>query len=311
MLRPVLAALTEKRSLVATSDKGLSGTIAIIHTVLPMLDELIADIRSDGGHSSFASQFAGLLAHDSLPAWSMFYEDALKLKSLLAYAYLGLEEAASLEKMLIDASPEERKAISENIKSEILTSDWTTLESEIDSISIDQAQEAWDELGDTERIDAQKSMYLMLYGTITQINYYLALITFGENICSLVTRAKSGDDDAFCKVVQIDRTVLFGIPYFKKRLIRAQVEGDAAFLNSLANAIKGKPLGKKFSYPTLLIVFAILDDEGFLSTLRLEQIMDICEEVGVYGKEFGIEDVDSLRKRLSQYKKRTGRQIAF
>lgn len=292
-------------------NKELRKTIALIRVALPMLDEVINEIRSGGGYLSFASRFSDLLLVDGLPAWSTFYEDAAKLKSLAAKAYLGDAGAAEIDQMLTVASPEERRAISEGLRDDFLSTDWKGLGEEIDMLSPEQAQNNWNQFSTSERIEAQKSMYLLLYGLITQINYYLALITFGENICSLVTKAKAGDDDAFCKVVQIDRTVLFGIPYFKKRLTRAQLEGDPVFLNNLANAFKGKPLGKKFSYPMLLVVFTILDDEGFLSTLRLDEIMDVCEEVGVYGREFGIEDTDSLRKRLTQYKKRTGRQIAF
>jgi hypothetical protein len=50
------------------------------------------------------------------------------------------------------------------------------------------------------------------------------------------------------------------------------------------------------------VTFAVLDDEGLLG-LPHEQIMDICQEVGVYGKDFGIEDVGHLSKRLWEYRK--------
>ncbi|MGV3590887.1 MAG: hypothetical protein ACO1PZ_04305 [Gammaproteobacteria bacterium] len=139
---------------------------------------------------------------------------------------------------------------------------------------------------------------------------YLALMSFGRTMCDLVTSAKNGNDDDFCHAVQIDRTVLFGIPYFRQRLIRAQVGYEAEFLHKLGEAVKGSILRKKLSYPELMLVFAMLDDEGLLD-MPLNELMDVCEELGVYGREHGTEDIDSLRKRRQYYRKMTGTQKSF
>ena len=53
---------------------------------------------------------------------------------------------------------------------------------------------------------------------------------------------------------------------------------------------------------------AVLDDEGFLD-MPLDGLMDVCQEIGVYGREFGIEDTESLRKRRKYYREQSGRQI--
>ena len=57
-----------------------------------------------------------------------------------------------------------------------------------------------------------------------------------------------------------------------------------------------------------MFVFALLDDEGFLE-MPLNDLMAVCEDIGVYGREFGVEDTESLRKRRKYYREQTGRQI--
>ncbi|MCP5345364.1 MAG: hypothetical protein R3F41_04900 [Gammaproteobacteria bacterium] len=136
----------------------------------------------------------------------------------------------------------------------------------------------------------------------------MSLVTFGRHICDLVADAENGDDEAFCKAVQIDKTILFGIPYFHKRLIRAQLGSEPEFLHKLALALESPSLGRRISYPQLMFVFAILDDEGLLD-MPLDELLTFCEELGVYGREYGVEDTESLRKRRKYYRDRTGRRI--
>src|SRR5690606_3116099 len=122
------------------------------------------------------------------------------------------------------------------------------------------------------------------------------LMSFGRTMTTLVRLAAQGNDAAFCQAVQIDKTVLSGIPYFRQRLIRAQIGREPVFLAKLGRAIAGPINRKKFDYPELMLVFAMLDDEGLLD-MPTNRLMDICEDLGVYGPEFGVEDADSLRKR--------------
>jgi hypothetical protein len=121
-------------------------------------------------------------------------------------------------------------------------------------------------------------------------------------MCQLVTDAKQGDDNAYRCAVQIDRSVL-RLDYFQDRLLRAQFSGDQDFLDKLSYRIKTPILQTKIKYKTLLLTFALLEEDGFLSELSHDELLTICEEVGGYGKDFGVEDVGHLRKRLSDYRK--------
>ena len=74
-------------------------------------------------------------------------------------------------------------------------------------------------------------------------------------------------------------------------------------MDKLSYRLKAPILQSKIRYKTLLLTFAILEDDGFLSGLPHDELLDICEDVGVYGKEFGIEDVGHIRKRLKDYRR--------
>ena len=116
-------------------------------------------------------------------------------------------------------------------------------------------------------------------------------------------------DEAYRQAVQIDRTVLF-LPYFQDRMIKAQLGNDGPFIKSVGDSLKRPILSSKIKYRTLRLTFAILQDEGLLDLPR-EQLLNICEEVGVYGKSYGVEDVDHLKKRLRDYRKDQGKPNIF
>ena len=146
-----------------------------------------------------------------------------------------------------------------------------------------------------------KRTALLILGFITALYNYLALMVHGRTMCQLVTDALGGDDEAYRRAVQIDRTVLF-LPYFQDRMLKAQLGNDGPFLKSVGDSLKRPILSSKIKYRTLWLTFAILEDEGLLG-LPHDQILDICEQSGVYGKEYGVEDVGHLRKRLHDYRR--------
>lgn len=136
---------------------------------------------------------------------------------------------------------------------------------------------------------------------------FLSLMSFGESIFVLVARASNGDDSALFKCVQVDKTTLVTLPRFRERLATAYLTSDKAFLSRLSAAIKAPAIGDRIKYPYLLLLFAMLDDSHLLD-MSLDDLMDVCEEVGVYGAEHGVEDRDSLRKRRAYYWKLSGRK---
>ena len=140
-----------------------------------------------------------------------------------------------------------------------------------------------------------------MMGSITGLFNYHSLMFHGKTLFHLVSAAKEGNDKAFCLAIQIDRTIL-NLPYFRERLIKSQFTNDQEFLTRLASRLKNPIIRSRIRYRTLWLTFAILEDEGLLE-LPHEEILDICEDVGVYGKKFGVEDVGHLRKRLNEYRR--------
>lgn len=63
-------------------------------------------------------------------------------------------------------------------------------------------------------------------------------------------------------------------------------------------------MGGKIRYRKLWLTFAILEDEGQLN-MPHEQLLDLLEDLGVYGQKFGVEDVGHLRNRLFEYRKKS------
>lgn len=124
-------------------------------------------------------------------------------------------------------------------------------------------------------------------------------MVFGQSLCQLVTDAKGGNDEAFVRAIQVDRTVLQH-PYFRLRLTRAQLSGDANFMDMLGYRIRNPLLRSKLKNPKLWLAFAILQDEGLLEDDKrppLGELMDLCEKAGVYDKP----DVNTFGKALARY----------
>lgn len=289
------------------SNQSLSNTIKLIKSQLPEFDKITRDIRKSGGYLSLPDQVIDLLSIDGLPPWSSYYDDPLKLKTLASKVLIGPRKLKKFNKRIKKLNKDEQAKIRESFKTQILDSDVIDLGFDKVKIPSEADFDQWlDEAINTKNTDNQASLYLMLYTMLTQIFFYLAVMTFGRSMTSLVQAAQKGDEGAFFAAVRIDKTVLFGVPYFRQRLLKAQISSEPQFLQKLANAIKGTSLGSKLSYRRLMFVFVLLDDEGFLD-LPLNQLLEICIEVGI----IGIDDPELLGKRRKYYKDNAGRQIQF
>ncbi len=289
------------------TDPSLESTVRLIKSQLPEFDEIAKNIRKAGGHLCFPEKIIQLLVLDGLPPWSSFYSDPIKLKTLVTRLLIGDKKLVEFSKKLSTLSSEDQLKVTECFKSQILDS--TIIDVGFDRIQIpsDTDFDLWlEEAINQKSSEHSTSLYLLLYTALTQIYFYLAVMTFGRSMCDLVRAAQAGEEAAFFAAVRIDKTVLFGIPYFQKRLLRAQVGNEPDFFQKLSNAVRGGSLGFKLSHRRLMFVFAVLADEGFLD-LPLDQLLDICIEVGITD----VPDTEILRKRRKHYREQTGRQIAF
>ena len=134
---------------------------------------------------------------------------------------------------------------------------------------------------------------------------YLAIMVHRKSMFQLVAEAINGDDESFLKAIQIDKTVLTAIPHFVERNLQAARDGDFAFQRRL-NTYRNKPITvSRPQYPTLWLLFAAIQEMNLLEDFEgdKDSFFNLCEEVGAYGFNNGVEDVQSFSRRLRDYKK--------
>lgn len=288
------------------SIESVESTKAVIRSLLPGLIHIISDLQSSGGYLNLTPEFAQELSNKGLEPWSAYYEDISRMRGLVASTLFSQEQITKYAGMLasLDANP--AQAIRETIKQKVIDGVFEVKEAL--SLSENSSRSASSELSPPEQIELQQFAYTSYYAMLTHLHHYLAFMTFGKNICELVNEAKNGEDIAFCRVIQIDRTALFGIEYFRNRLIKAQLCNEPIFLKDIANAFRQKSLGGKFKYPSLLLIIAILDDERVLEEVSTQEIMEISYELKIYPNESEFADPESLRRLIDLYRVKFGNQ---
>ena len=132
----------------------------------------------------------------------------------------------------------------------------------------------------------------------------LALMTHGAKLTTLVPQAIAGNDESFLKAVQVDRLLLTHHPYFIERKQRAQDSGkEPEFLRALAYRESNPNLKGPIRYPALFFLFGVLESLQWLDDLKHEEILDLCDEMGLDRFQNRIEDVNYLTKRLKDYRR--------
>ena len=259
--------------------------------IIVQIDTLLTDMRTSGGWMGFDSHAVKFIV-DAKLAWWEFYEDRNKLRKLIGFALLGDEKYRALSQ-----SETGREQFNAMVPELIATGDIldALTDEDFNSIVKDIQLES-KELTAKARKKQKMQLAIILVGMITNLCNYVSLMVHGRSLCQLVDDAKSGDDEAFVLAVQIDRTVL-NLPYFRQRMAKAQLGNEPLFLKRLAYRLKNPVLTTKRSHLKLWLAFAILDDEGRLRTMAVDELWDFCAAVGVYD----LDEPDSLRKQRGEY----------
>lgn len=272
---------------------------------------MIAVTRQNHGFLNLDPDIVPFLSKGHATPWATYYQSPGQLKLLALLSLVDAESIPEFAESLKASTLEEQTQFSEELKEIALST--ITQGNDLPStptLTKQEAKQWWESANEEEREHAVTRDTLLLYTLVTQFFHYCGIMTFGRSLCDLVEDAITGDDGAFYKAVQIDKTTLYSIPYFRERLARAQLSYDFDFLQKLSSAITGKPLAGYIKYKELMFVFAILDDEGLLG-MPAEELFNLCEELGIYGHKFGIYDVGSFSKRRSYYLKKTGRKLHY
>jgi len=276
------------------TSKHLENTKHLLKILLPEIDSLLDSVEKDGGWLNLNDDFIQAVHNLKISNWAKYYEDP---KTLKAFIPLMLYSPKELNEMAKNPTESRAKLTKEFIEEFSDSQLEPPNQEELDKFRTD-----YENAHDEERVEITKQTTFLYLSMLTNLFNYLALMLHGKSICTLVYEAKNGDDDSLCEAIHIDRTILY-LPFAQERLIRAQLGKDKNFLSKLGRRISTPILSGKIRYRKLYLAFAILDDEGYLDLPR-EQLLDLLIEAGVYGKEFGNEDIGYLSKRLNEYKKK-------
>lgn len=282
------------------NEDSLQTTITFIKKSLPDLDWMISTINQHEGSLGLPQRIIDLFTYDGLSSWAYLYENPAQMQGLLGLQLLGRKRINKLASEVTRLSDESLLEKRTEVTAEILKL------AQAGKLDIDdriKEQKPDDYIEFLYRSPEDRTQFVQAFQSyLPQIFQYLSLMTHGYSMTELVRMAKEGDDTAFCRAVQIDRTVLFDIPYFSHRLTQLQLGDNKTLLKKLANAMKGKILGHTIPHRKLWVVFAILEDGGFLD-MPLDQLLDVCIELGVHG---GITDTNTFGKRRIAYLSRKG-----
>jgi hypothetical protein len=280
--------------------------VGYLKTVLPDIDAVLRQMEKDGGWLRLPAKAVEAFARLNISNYAENYADERRVFALFALVMGG--EGDGVQQMLweigeaYESNPD--AFVAEAVKAS------NELDAQIEkAFSLTDAERElakakFEGLPEDERKAEIRKAQLWTSFLVLMFFQLMALMVHGRKMTALVADAIAGDDDAYCKAVQVDRSILVAIPYFGQRLRRAHLEGDRAFCERLGYRMANPVLKGKIRYRTLWIVFSFLELFGLLNgSLRHQQILDICDAVGVGGRKSRIEDVGYLSKRLAEYRR--------
>lgn len=277
---------------------------AVVHAMksgIPDAEWLLGQIESRQGWLRFPPYLANLISSLKIESYPLLYQSEQAIAAILLRGYMTEEEIQKLGTQLEAASPEERGAFVielcddlsdgiERIEIPKTPEQQATAQRRFAALSVEEQQES-----------IRKSQHFLCY-FFASFYQNLSVMVHGEKITSLVAQAKDGNDDAFVKAVQIDKRILTADPYFQKRFAKAQMEPDSNFFDALSYRLKTAPYRGRIRHKTLWLAFSMLDYAGLLDKLKNREIMEMCDEAGVGGRDNRIQSEKHLGNRLREYR---------
>lgn len=226
---------------------------------------------------------------------------------LMVFLY-GLEGFKELNSELSKLNQSEQQLYVEALVNELLDDDFEWVENMISSIHhspevATDSKAIFDMLSDAEKKDLILRKQFFFAHVFLSLHNYFSILVNGEKMVSLVPKAISGDDQAFCKAVRIDRSLLIHHPYFSDRYQRAQSKPDKFFLKKLAASQSTPNLVGRIKNPEIYLIFAMLENVGWLDDFKHNEILDLVEQAGFDRKSLNLTDVNCLTKHLIRYRR--------
>lgn len=274
----------------------------LLRFAVPSWEDMLNHLESSGGRLKFRAELSATLTHLGITDYPLIYENPNAIGGILMRAFVAPGEVKAFNTKLEEASPAGRVQILRDQVGEL---------GDLDEMFEfpDTEEKKMRALADFDALDAQtrdeavRFSQNLLMAVFAQFYEYLSIAVHGEKLSSLVAQAKRGNDLAFGKAVQIDGRILTVIPYFKDRHARASTEDHESFLTMVSRKRASAPYKGKIAHKSLWMTFAFLESCGLLSTVTGEELLDLCNDVGVGKTGPRIEDVKNIQKRLAEYRK--------
>lgn len=268
----------------------------------PIYAQLFSELKQEGGRVKLESPFSAF--RQKIAAYVTLYDDERKIAGVMMKALLGEEGLREFSLESANWSEEELSEFTNHCATE-------EAETEIfDLLNLPDSENEWEKrrelfnsLSDEEKVEATTRDICLFAGVFCQIFNVLALMTHGAKLTTLVPQALAGDDEAFCKAVQVDRYLLSHHPYFVERKRKAQDDGEIEFLRKLASRERNPNLQGRFQYSALFMLFGILESLQWLEDLKHDEILDLFDAAGLDRFQNHIQDVNYVTKRLANYRR--------
>lgn len=278
----------------------------LLKHAVPAWVEILEQLESSGGRLGFSKEVSTIFTNLKIENYPLLYENPEAIGSLLLAGLMGEAEAEVFCAELEQSSPVERGRIMASLLHDLDMFDpvFDLAKSDEEKLQAQAAFALLDPQVQKDVVDIQQRLWMSAFVTFFD---YLSVAVHGQRLTSLVAQAKSGDDEAFGKAVQIDGRILTVIPYFKERFARAIMEDQEGFRSMVASKLQRPPYKGRIEHKALWMTFAFLDGIGLLYAVAREQLLDLCNEVGACQSGYPIDDVKNLSKRLSLYREFQGK----
>jgi len=269
----------------------------------PEYAAILRDLQRQGKWLRLPDEMLNIRNNLKIHNYVELYDDEKRIGVAMFIGLLGQQGFKELNSEVSELSREEQSAWLHEF---VADADAFDIESSFPPESEEARRELtkqFEELSEEEKKEAIKQARLFWGFVFAYFHNVLSLMIHGAKLSTLVPQAISGDEDAFVKAIQIDRSLTVHHPFFRQRRLEAQEKGESKFLARIAYRENNPTLRGKIRYPGLYMVFACLEATNWLHDFTHNEILDLCDEAGLDRYQNRIEDVNYLTKRLLEYRR--------
>ncbi len=272
--------------------------------MVPLVEETVSLFTENADADGLTPKLRQWIKRYEIVSWAEAYEDFKNFLMVQVGALSTLDEPPA-----VLFSPPKIESVEDMHR--WLDSAWETCEQFLDDDSDDdlafmddEDAEAWSLVSPHEDGKPISRQAVFLTAALVVVFNYFSCMVHRKSLFQLVAEAKAGDDAALLKAIQIDKTSLSDISYFRERVQSAALAGDAKFLTRIAQYRSKPTFQSGTALNSLYLAFSLLDAIGMLSAYAedMERFADFCQTLGIYGPADDAVDVENFARALRRFK---------